>query len=127
MPRERVNAHISNRLQRAGSNTLIWFCKKADRAGQGEDKHHAEYKTPVTDAISNERLLRRVSRFFAIDVVTDQQIRAEPHSLPAHKHQQKVVGQNESQHGKHEKVEESEEAIETPVLVHVADSKEVDQ
>src|SRR5262249_59058213 len=82
---------------------------------------------PVADTVGDERFLRGVTGLLAVDVVTNQQIGTESHAFPTDKHQNKVVGQDEGEHGKHEQVEESEEAIETGIAVHVAHGKDMNQ
>ena len=59
-------------------------------------------KSDVADAVDDERLLPGITGAAAIEVIADQQIRAESHSLPSDKHQQEVAGQNQDQHRKQE-------------------------
>ena len=62
-----------------------------------------------------------------MEVKSDQQIRAEPHSLPSHKQEQVIVGKHQREHGEHEQVHVSEEAVETALVAHIADRVDVDQ
>src|SRR5205085_5546584 len=90
-------------------------------------EHDAEHHAPIAHAVGDERFLCRIARFFPIDVVTDEQVRAEADALPADEHQQQVVRQHERQHHEHEEVQIGEEAIEAAVAVHVADGEDVYQ
>src|SRR5258708_1890933 len=60
-------------------------------------------------------------------IETDQQIRAQADALPADKHQDIVVGQNQRQHGKHEEIEVSEEAVVAAFVRHVSGGINMDQ
>src|SRR3954454_10806376 len=62
-----------------------------------------------------------------MEIESDQQIRAQPYTFPADKHQNVVVPQNQSEHGEHEQVQISEEAVVTAFVGHVAHRVDVDQ
>src|SRR5262245_13009372 len=100
---------------------------KADRTEGDEDQEHSDHKTEIADAIHDECLLGGIARGFAPYVVTDQQIRAEPYSLPADEQKQQVVGQHQRQHHEHEQIEISEKPVEPGIAVHVADGIDVYQ
>ena len=95
------------------------------RGSDEENEHYAEHKAPVADAVCDEGLLGRVSGFLAVDVITNQQIRAETDTFPTHKHQQEVVGQHQRQHRKHEQVQKRKEAIEPAVFMHVPNREDM--
>src|SRR6266404_524537 len=62
-----------------------------------------------------------------MEIETDQQIRAQAHAFPADKHQHIVVGQNKREHGEHEEVEVSEEAVVSTFVRHVPGGINVNQ
>ena len=129
MPRERLRGHATNGLQRAG-NVIRVLRKKANGRGAGlrgqeENQHDAHHEAPIADAVCDERFLRRVPRLFAVDVIANEEIRAEAHAFPADKHQQEIVGQHECQHRKHKQVQKREEAVEARVFMHVANCEDV--
>ena len=62
-----------------------------------------------------------------MEIETDQQIRAQAHALPSHKHQDIVVRQDEGEHGEHEQVEISEEAVVAALVRHVAGGINMDE
>src|SRR6185436_2980221 len=68
-----------------------------------------------------------IACFFLVEVIADQQVRAETDAFPADKHQHEVVAEHERQHREHEQVEKREEAIEAFLTVHVTDGKDVNQ
>src|SRR6185369_9807741 len=90
-----------------------------------KDQHDAEDEAPVADPVGNKRFLRRRTGFFLVDVVTDEQIRAETDAFPADKHQQEIVPEYQRQHREHEKIQISEEPVVTAVPVHVPGGKDV--
>ncbi len=102
-------------------------CKETDGTRDEERQHDAEYEPPVADAVRDERFLRSIGRFLAIEVVTNQQIGAKTHAFPTDKHQHEVVGEHERKHGKHEQVQERKEAIETLLATHVTDGEDVNE
>src|SRR5208282_2221659 len=62
-----------------------------------------------------------------MEIESDQKIRAQAHAFPAYEQQHVVVGQDEREHGKHEEVEVSEEAVVTAFMRHVSSGVDVDQ
>ena len=118
---------LEERQRRVRRFTRGGIGKEADRAGDEERQHDAEHKAPVADAVRDERFLRGVACFLSIEVVTNQQVRAETHAFPADKHQHEVVREHERQHREHEQVQKCEEAIEARFAVHVADGEDVNQ
>ena len=62
-----------------------------------------------------------------MEVETDQQVRAQAYAFPSHKHQDVVVPQNEREHGEHEQVEISEEAIVATFVRHVSSGINMDE
>ncbi len=92
-----------------------------------EREHDAKHKAPVSDPVRDECFLGCVTRFLPIDVVTDEQVGAETYAFPTDKHQQEVIGQYQSEHCKHEEVQECKEPIEAFVAVHVTDGEHVNQ
>ena len=84
-------------------------------------------ESEVADAVDDECFLTcRCGRVFR-EPESDQQVRREAHALPANKHHQVVVGEDQHQHEEHEQVQVTEEAVEPVVLPHVADRIDVDE
>ncbi len=91
------------------------------------DEEHAKDESRVADAVDDERLVRGIARRLALEIETDQQIRAQAHAFPADKHECVVVGEDECEHGEHEEVEISEEAVVAAFMSHVANGIDMDQ
>src|SRR5436189_103308 len=81
---------------------------------------HAEKKSHVADARSDERLLCGSRRARSLDPEPDQQIRRKPHQFPENKKQNQAIRDNEAEHRAREKGEISKEPNEVHVLSHVA-------
>ena len=62
-----------------------------------------------------------------VKVEANQQIAAQAHALPAHEHHQVVVGKDQREHGEHEEVQVSEEAVVAALMAHVARAVNVDE
>jgi hypothetical protein len=92
--------------------------------GEGE---HAQQEARIADAVDDERLIGRVTCGFAMEIETDQQVRAEPHTFPAYEHQGVVVGHDERQHGEHEQVQVPEESVVPAFMGHVAGGVNMDE
>src|ERR1700686_623084 len=60
-------------------------------------------------------------------IETDQQVRAQPDTFPSNEHQHVVVGEDQREHGKHEEVEVTEEAVVPAFMRHVASGINMDQ
>ena len=60
-------------------------------------------------------------------IKSDQQIRAQPHAFPPDKHQHVIIGQDQREHGEHEEVEVSEEAVVAAFMRHVSGRINMDQ
>src|SRR6185369_16208835 len=63
----------------------------------------------------------------AMEIETDQQIGAQAHALPTHEHQGIVVPQDKGEHGEHEQVEISEEAVVAAFVRHVSGGIDMDE
>ena len=72
-------------------------------------------------------LLAAVASGLAMEVEPDQQVRAQAHAFPSDKHQRVVVPQDQRQHGEHEQVQVSEEAVVPALVRHVAGGVDVDE
>ena len=90
--------------------------QRSEIPGNGE---HAQQKARVADAVHNERFIGCGAGGMAMEIESDQQIRTQPHALPAHKHQHIIVRQNQSQHGEHEQIEVSEKTVIPVFMRHV--------
>jgi hypothetical protein len=71
-------------------------------------------------------LATRVGGKLLLEPETDQQVRAQTHTLPADKHHQEVVAQYQQQHRTHKQVQIGEVALVTRILRHVADRVDMD-
>ena len=100
---------------------------KLQRAEVPGDGEHAQQKAGVADAVDDECLVGGVAGRLAMEIESDQQIRTQAHALPSHKHQDIVVPQDQGEHGEHEEVEVSEEAVVAALVRHVAGGINVDE
>ena len=98
--------------------------KRAEVPGDGE---HAQQEAGIPDAVDDECLVGGGTGGVAMEIEADQQIGAQPHTFPAHEHQDVVIREDEREHGEHEQVEVSEEAVVTAFVRHVADGVDVDE
>src|SRR5690242_14351234 len=89
---------------------------KAEPSQIPQEGEHAEKKSGITNPVHDECLVSGRARRCAMEVKPDQQVRAQSHALPPDKHQYVVVPQNQREHGEHEQIEISEEAV-IPALV----------
>ena len=72
-------------------------------------RHQADDHAEIADAIDDERLVRRLRSTLPFDVEADQEIRADAHQFPEHKHHGDVAGQDQSQHAEAEQRQVLEE------------------
>src|SRR5688572_8676812 len=66
-----------------------------------EDQEDAEDEAEVADAVDDERLLAGVGGEVLVVVEADEQVGAEPNTLPPHEHDDVVRPQDEQQHHEH--------------------------
>jgi hypothetical protein len=103
-----------------------------------EHEEHGDQEAGVADPVHDHGLLAGdgvADTVLALVVPeADQQVGAQPDSLPAHEQHQEVVGRYQDHHGGDEQVEVDEEAwvagrvaLVAHVLVHIADSVDMDQ
>src|SRR6185437_1163527 len=90
------------------------------RIQRPEKQKHTEDKSEIADAVDDERLVSGARVVLILIPETNQRVGAQPGALPTHEHEQKVVSHDEREHGRHEKIQVSEEAPERLVIVHVA-------
>ena len=69
-----------------------------DRAEHKEDGHDAECKTEIAHTVGNEGLDGGVVRRLVLVPEPDQQIRGEPHALPAEEELDKIVRRDQHEH-----------------------------
>ena len=91
------------------------------RADRLVDDHEGEEEAQVSDAGGQKRLLRGPSRRLELVPEADQEVRAQPHELPADEEQQEVVGKHEGEHGSGEQRQDRVVPALTLVAVHIAD------
>ena len=75
------------------------------RAEREEDQKDAEHKAEIADPVDDERLLACIGRALLGVVEADQEIGAEPDSLPPDEHHQEVAAQDQDQHEEAEQVQ----------------------
>ena len=117
---------VPARVGRRGGEDLV----EVERVEEREEPEHPEQEAEVADAVDDEGLPAGVGGVLAVVVVTDQQVGAEAHALPADEEQEEVLRENEHQHREHEEVQVREVARVTRlrlVVAHVADRVHVDQ
>src|SRR5579863_2306545 len=86
-----------------------------------DQQEHTNQKSEVTDAVDDKRLLAGIrSRVFE-EEESNQQIRREANALPAHEQQQIARRQHQCEHEEHEQIQVAEEAVVTPLTLHVRD------
>ena len=101
--------------------------RKAEGTEIPGNREHAEQESGIANAIHDECFIGRIRCRLAMEVKADQQVGAQAHTFPAHKHHGVVVPQDQRQHGKHEQIHVSEEAVVAAFVRHVADRVDVDQ
>jgi hypothetical protein len=87
----------------------------------------AENESGVADAVHDECFVGRGRRRLAMKIEADQQVRTQAHAFPSHEQQHVVVREDQRQHGEHEEVEVSEEAVVAAFVRHVSGGVDVDQ
>ncbi len=100
---------------------------EAERAEVPHQSEGAENESGVADAVHDESLVRRVARRLAVEIKTDQQVRAQADAFPADEHENVIVRQDKREHGEHEEVQVSEEAVIAAFVRHVSGGVDVDQ
>src|ERR1051325_4704028 len=75
-PRPRLRGGRSN-SRSAGTSTAPHLSIRSERA------HYGERKPEIPYAIDDECFLGRVPGFAAVEVIADQQVRAQPHTFPS--------------------------------------------
>jgi hypothetical protein len=124
-----------DRLVCGESQVLLQVRKRHRRraaVGKGpEDQEDSQQEAEVSDPVDDERLAAAVGVEAIAVPEADEKVGTQAHTLPAHEHEQEVVGQNQHQHREGEQVQVAEEALESAVLavvvVHVADRIDVDE
>ena len=88
--------------------------------------HDAEEETEVAHAVSDEGFLGRGGGRGVFVPVVDEQVGAKTDELPENEHHEKIVGEHDAEHRKHEDREAAEVAGFGRVFVHVAEREDVD-
>src|SRR5215471_3264412 len=101
--------------------------READGAECYGDQQNPEDKSCVADTVDDKGLFTSVGSGFFQEIEPDEQVAAQAHAFPADEHEQHVVGENESQHGKHEQVHVAEEAVIAAFVAHIADRIDVNE
>src|SRR5262249_12722507 len=61
-----------------------------------------------------------IGRTLLVKVKSNQQVRAQPHAFPSHKHQDKIIRQHQRQHRKHEQIQVGKKTVVPPFMRHVS-------
>ena len=91
------------------------------------DQEHGQQEADVPDPVDDERLLARVGLLAVAEPVPDQEIAAESDALPPHEHGGVPGTHDQHQHEEDEEVEVGEVPRIPDVVLHVADTEDVDQ
>ena len=91
-----------------------------DRAGGQPEHEDAEHEAEITDAVDGESLFGGVRRGVLAEIVPDEQVGAGADQFPEDEHHDKVVGQDNAEHGKEEQAERCVVARDTFITAHVA-------
>ncbi len=111
-------------LHRAGR--LAEHGVKIERPEQHEHRENAKREAEIADAIDDKSLDRRCVGRGAVVPEANQQVRGEPHTFPAEKHLDEVVGGDQGQHEEGEKAQIGHKPRDRVVMGHVADGIDVD-
>ncbi len=93
----------------------------------GKEEKHSKEKTEVAHPVDDKGLLPCIGCRILLKPESDQEIGAETHALPAHKHQEEVVGQDEVEHHEDEEVEVGKIPGKTWIIMHVTDGINMDE
>src|SRR5688572_12109766 len=91
---------------------VILDVAEGERPQARPQSHQADEHAKVADAVDDERLVGRVARALALEVKTDEEVRADAHQLPEHKDHREVAGDHDSQHAEAEQREILKKAVE---------------
>ncbi len=96
------------------------YIDESQRSAEPRNKEHPENESRVANAVDDECLVRRVACRLALEIETNQQIRAQPHALPPNKHQHVVIGEDQGEHREHEEIQVPEKAVVPALMRHVS-------
>src|SRR5262249_31398060 len=86
-----------------------------------------EHKTSVADAVNNKSFFPCVRRRLAQKVEADEKVAAQTDAFPADEEQSQVIAENHRQHGEHETIQVTEEAVIAPFMRHVTSGINVNE
>jgi hypothetical protein len=90
------------------------------QSAEGEEDHeHTDSETEVSEPVYDERLLAGVSGRLLVEVISDQEVRAETDTLPAEIQLEEVVPHNEHQHTEGKKIQIREKPVIAGIPVHI--------
>ncbi len=93
----------------------------------GEHQEHGDEETEVSDAVDDEGLLAGGRSVVGLVVEADEEVGAEPDSLPSDEHQEIARSEDQDEHLGEEEVQVGEVAAEPMLVGHVADRVKVDE
>jgi len=108
---------LSDLLQKSLAPQDDFIVQRAERDPEQED---AQHEAEVADAIHQERLAGRRRGAGPAKPEADQQVAAQAHAFPKYEQDQKVAGQHQHGHRKHEQRHLGEKPRITRVPAHVA-------
>ena len=111
------------KYRRRGRHDLL----EIERTDLPEDDKHTDEETEVADPVDDESFFAGVRGRLLLEPETNQQVRTQPHTFPAHEHEQEAVRQYQGQHREREQVHVGEEAAETRFVSGVPDRVYVNQ
>ena len=92
-----------------------------------DEEQDAQEKAEIADPVNNKSLVAGYSIRVVLVPEANQEVRAEPHALPADKEEQEIIGHDQHQHKKDKEVEIGEVAHHPLVMAHVSERIDVNQ
>ena len=92
-----------------------------------DEEQDAQEKAEIADPVNNKSLVAGYSIRVILVPEANQEVRAEPHALPADKEEQEIIGHDQHQHKKDKEVEIGEVAHHPLVMAHVSERIDVNQ
>ena len=91
------------------------------------DQEHRHEETEVADTIDHERLFAGLGIGPVAEPETNQEVRRQSHTFPAHKEHRIAATQHEEQHEGHKEIEIRKVPGVAGILAHVAHRKQMDE
>src|SRR4051812_737694 len=104
----------------------VLYVAKRKRAEARPQGHEADQHAEVSDAVDDERFVRRRAGTVPLEIKADQKVRANPHEFPEHEHHRQIAGDADAEHRKREQREILEEAMVSAAAVKMLTALERD-